>query len=120
VAKSIHRLLERIRNRDIKATIELLEIKDPSTIPELLDALGDENDYVRSYASLALSCYCMSEVKLMLQKLLKSPNGYARAKAIDTLILMKAKEMLPDIILLENDPNMTVQISVQRARKLLG
>jgi HEAT repeat protein len=121
MARSIRNLLQRIRNRDLKATIELLEIKDPNIIRELFDALSDENEYVRSYASIALSCYCMPEVESALIKLLqKSPNLLARTKAIDTLILMKSKSALPEILKLVNDPNPVMQISINRAKKMLS
>jgi len=120
MARSIRNLLQRIRNRDLKATIELLEIKDPSIIRELFDALSDENEYVRSYASIALSCYCMPEVESTLIKLLQSPNLFARKKAIDTLILMKSKSALPEIVKLENDPDPVIQISINRAKKMLS
>lgn len=119
MGKSIHRLIERIRARDLKATIELLEIKDPSTIDELLRYLTDQNEYVRSYVSIALSCYCIPKVKEALVALLSDNNPLARKGAIDTLILMKAKDSLPEIVLLEEDDDEGVKISVRRAKKLL-
>ncbi len=106
--KSIRNFMERIRNGDINATIELMDTQYPN-IDELYGYLGDKNETISCYASLALIKANPPDLAKRLTTELKNPNPYARAKALDTLAKLKDPSALDCIEAMLHDENERVR-----------
>jgi HEAT repeat protein len=83
--KRISNLLNRIRHKDIRATLELGAIKDPAAISPMIEALGDENEWVRNYISLSLHSMNNPAVTELLVHELKSNKIPRKLHALDIL-----------------------------------
>jgi HEAT repeat protein len=86
--KRIDHLLNRIRKKDIQATLELGAIKNPEAIAPLMKALGDENEWVRNYVSLALQNMSNPAITELLLYELDNEDQTRRLHALETLQLI--------------------------------
>ncbi len=86
--KRIDHLLNRIRKKDIQATLELGAIKNPEAIAPLMKALGDENEWVRNYVSLALQNMSNPAITELLLYELDNEDQARRLHALETLHLI--------------------------------
>ncbi len=103
--KRIQRLLQRIRKKDIYATLELGSIKDPNAIEPLMEALGDENEWVRNYVSLCLYGMNNPIVTELLANNLEKSNDSRKLHILETLTMIADPSCLKKVKLLLSDPN---------------
>jgi len=107
--KKINTLLNRIRHKDLRATLELGAIKDPSAIDPLIDALGDENEWVRNYVSLSLHDMNNPAVTELLLRELKGDRVPRKMHALDILCMIGDPACIDDIKNLKADSQLEVR-----------
>lgn len=114
--KKINLLLKRIRQKDLRATLELGAIKDPSAIIPLIEALGDDNEWVRNYISLSLHNMNNPAVTELLMHELKSDRIPRKLHALDILSMIGDPECIHCIKNLSSDSHLEIR---QKAEQIL-
>jgi HEAT repeat protein len=115
--KRIDHLLNRIRKKDIQATLELGAIKNPEAVAPLMKALGDENEWVRNYISLALQNMSNPAITELLLYELDNEDQARRLHALETLHLIGDPACLYGIKKYATDSNPVI---ANKALKLIS
>lgn len=125
IEKALTEFVTTEKDTDVLATvISSIDAYHPEGV-ELPKALlgflqGHEDKMVRAYSAVALGVFDYQEAKPALVKALEDPESWVRLMALQGLRKLNARDALPAVKKLQNDPNVRVKERAREVTRALG